>query len=342
MGRDNMLGFGSLLRDYLTYYKISQTDFAERLGITKKHLNNIINGKVGISEELMVAISLITDIDIKLIVFAEKQRRVYNYLHEKFASEKEIKDFLNTYYIKDLVKAGWLKLKDSYNSTQNAVDLLEFLNVSSFDIASSYITNKVMFKKKDDANLKKIYLWIKHCDNIILSQQVNKYSSDNLNNLLEELKVEQMQKFDINSLIKILNKYGIYLVVEDALPATKIRGCMMVKITNPAIYLTKTFKEKASFYFALYHELAHVKRDFNMAKNKIVVDAENEVAIDNQALNWMIPQNIWEDIKNNLEDVASICYNNNIPVCFATSRLAKEKIISYKSKLYLTNREPIS
>ena len=151
-----------------------------------------------------------------------------------------------------------------------------------------------------------------------------------------------MQKFDINSLIKILNKYGIYLVVEDALPATKIRGCMMVKITNPAIYLTKTFKEKASFYFALYHELAHVKRDFNMAKNKIVVDAENEVAIDNQALNWMIPQNIWEDIKNNLKDVASICYNNNIPVCFATSRLAKEKIISYKSKLYLTNREPIS
>lgn len=35
MGRDNMLGFGSLLRDYLDYYKISQTDFAERLGISK-------------------------------------------------------------------------------------------------------------------------------------------------------------------------------------------------------------------------------------------------------------------------------------------------------------------
>ena len=79
-----MIGFGSLLRDYLDYYKISQTDFADRLGISKKHLNNIINGKVGISEELMIAISLIADIDIKLIVFAEKQRRVHNYLYEKF------------------------------------------------------------------------------------------------------------------------------------------------------------------------------------------------------------------------------------------------------------------
>ena len=88
-----MIGFGSLLRDYLDYYKISQTDFADRLGISKKHLNNIINGKVGISEELMVAISLITDIDIKLIVFAEKQRRVHNYLYENFNNRCIIRDW---------------------------------------------------------------------------------------------------------------------------------------------------------------------------------------------------------------------------------------------------------
>ena len=338
-----MLGFGSLLRDYLDYYKISQTDFAERLGVSKKHLNNIINGKVGISEELMVAISLITDIDIKLIVFAEKQRRVHNYLYEKFNDEKSIKKFLNTFYLKDMSKLGWIKLKDVTNTTQNAVDLLEYLNISSFDLTSDYINAKVLYKKRDNANQKKIYLWIKHCDKLILNQNVNNYISINFNKLLQELKNEQNKPFDTKELIKILNKYGIYLVIEDALPATKIRGCMMVKITNPAIYLTKTFKEKASFYFALYHELAHVKKDYNMAKNKIVVDdSTSEKEIDEVALNWMIDKDIWNLIKENPKEVEEICQKNNIPVCFATSRLAKEGYISYKAKLYIDNRESIN
>lgn len=338
-----MIGFGSLLRDYLDYYKISQTDFADRLGISKKHLNNIINGKVGISEELMVAISLITDIDIKLIVFAEKQRRVHNYLYENFNNEKSIKEFLNTFYLKDMVKAGWIKLKNVTNITQNAVDLLEYLNISSFDLTDEYINNKVLYKKRDDANQKKIYLWIKHCDKLIINQKVNEYSSDNLYTLLEELKQEENKVFNANNIIKLLNKYGIYLVIEKALQGTKVRGCMMVKITNPAIYLTNLFKEKASFYFALYHELAHVKRNYNMAKKRIVIDdAQDEDEIDEIALNWMIDKNIWQSIKENPNKVKEICKKNNIPVCFATSRLAKEGIISHKSKLYLDNRESIN
>ena len=56
-----MYGFGSMLRDYLEFYKISQTEFAERLGVSTKHVNKIINDQADISIELMLAISLITD-----------------------------------------------------------------------------------------------------------------------------------------------------------------------------------------------------------------------------------------------------------------------------------------
>ena len=63
-----MYGFGSMLRDYLEFYKISQTEFAERLGVSTKHVNKIINDQADISIELMIAISLITDIDPNLIL----------------------------------------------------------------------------------------------------------------------------------------------------------------------------------------------------------------------------------------------------------------------------------
>ena len=78
-----MTGFGSMLRDYLEYYKISQTDFADRLGISQKHMNEIINGKTKISPELMILISLLTDIDVNLIFLSEQRKETYNKLINK-------------------------------------------------------------------------------------------------------------------------------------------------------------------------------------------------------------------------------------------------------------------
>ena len=75
-----MSGFGSMLRDYLEYHKISQTEFADRLGISQKHMNEILNDKTNLSLELMIAISLLTNIDVNLIHYVENKRKVYNEL----------------------------------------------------------------------------------------------------------------------------------------------------------------------------------------------------------------------------------------------------------------------
>ena len=94
MERKVQQGFGPMLKDYLDYYKINQTDFALRLGISKKHLNEILNDKSYISLELMIAISLITDIDVNLIFFCENSKKLDIYLHERFKDDKEIKKYL--------------------------------------------------------------------------------------------------------------------------------------------------------------------------------------------------------------------------------------------------------
>ena len=119
----------------------------------------------------------------------------------------------------------------------------------------------------------------------------------------------------------------------------------MVKENNPAIYMTKYFKEKSSFYFALYHELGHVKTDYNKAKNKIIVYdddlKEEEKQRDKFALNCMIEEKVWKQIIENPEGKEKLCKENKIPLCFLYTRLAYEGLISYKSKEYLSNREKI-
>lgn len=336
-----MQGFGSMLRDYLEFYKISQTDFADRLGISTKHMNEILSGKTNISEELMLGISLITDIDVNLIFYVETKKRIYNYLNNHFDNEKEINKYLNTFCLNEMSEKKWITLRDSSSYTQNAIDLLDYLGISSFDNINNYLNKKILYKKKDNADINKIYLWIKRCDNIISNKKINEYKSNNLINLLEELKIIRNKPFNEEELISLFNKYGIYLVIEDALNGSKIRGCSMVKGSNPAIYITRYFKEKASFYFTLYHEIGHIKKDYNRLKSKIIIDDNDEKEIDNYALNQMIPSDIWKDIINNSKNREEICKRNNIPLCFLYSRLAYEKIISYKSIDYNTHKEMI-
>ena len=336
-----MSGFGSILRDYLEYNKISQTDFADRLGISQKHMNEIINGKTNLSTELIISISLLTDIDVNLIYFVENKKRTHDMLINKYKDEKIIKKVLSDYCIKEMDNKGWITLKDSNSFTQNYLDLIEYLGVKDLDTLDNYLNKRYLFKKKNDSDNKKIYLWIKHCDNMIKNIKINNYNHIKLDSLFEDLKKERTNKFNLDNIIKLFNKYGIVLYVEDALKGTKIRGCIKVMVDRPVIYLTKYYKEKSSFYFTLYHELFHLKRDYNMLKNKTIIENDDEKEIDNQALNEMINEDVYKRILNDYENRDDILKDNLIPPSFFYTRLAKEGKISYNSKEYLNNIERI-
>lgn len=343
MFESNVYGFGSMLRRYLEFYKISQSEFADRIGVTQKHVNSIINNKCDISVDLMIAISLITDIDLNLILGMEEEKKIHNYLKEKFETEKEVNNYLKKFHINELQEKNWLSFKDITSPVQNTIDLLEYLNIRDFEVLKSYNNKKILYKKKDDADEIKVSLWLAHCDKIARNQKVEEYKKENINKLLKELESIRIEKLNEEKLIKLFNKYGIYLVIEEALKGSKLRGCTSVKINNPAIYMTKLYKDKASFYFALYHEIGHVKSDYNMAKSKVIIDSNENIEkrADNFALNTMIRTDIWDKIVKNVDKVESICNDNHIPICFVTSRLAKEGIIKYSSTLYNKYKENI-
>ena len=46
-----MVYFGKYLKDYLEFNNISQTEFAMRMGITQKHMNELLNGKTNVTLE---------------------------------------------------------------------------------------------------------------------------------------------------------------------------------------------------------------------------------------------------------------------------------------------------
>lgn len=187
-------------------------------------------------------------------------------------------------------------------------------------------------------------LWVERCFKLTSNQSVNEYTKNSVDTLVEFIQ-EQGKKRSFNEelLIKTFNENGIYLVIEDDLPGTKTRGAFKVLNNKPAVFLTRKYKRVADIYFALLHELAHCKSDFNRAKSGCMVTYEGEtkedyeIKADKKALNWMFDDKMYQKLKENIKLLENVEYNK----CFAVYRLALDKIIGYSSNLYQLNNPVI-
>ena len=337
-----MLGFGKYLKEYLEFNNLSQTEFASRLGITQKHMNEILNGKMSITLERAAQIYHLTGISIEFIINTENRKLVSEYLLKKYGDEKNIQDTIKKqFFISELAKREWVDFKDPTNAIQNYMDLIDFLKVSNLE-ALSMVQEKTLFKKTGE-DMNKISLWIARCDELAKNQVIKEYVPVAFNFLIEDLKSEAYKNYSLENIKTILNNYGIYFVVEKALTGSKVRGCMRVKGKNPAIYITKNYKGKDSFFFELFHELGHCKSDYNEAKNKVIIegDEKQEQRADEFALNTMIEKDIWKDIEKDYTEnnLLKISKENKIPMSFIVGRLARVDKIKYQSKLYNKYKE---
>lgn len=332
------IGFGSYLKDYLEFHNISQTEFANRLNISQKHMNEILNGKQTITLEMAVSIYHLTGIPIEFIIKSECRKYITDKLIEKYKTLDELNKYLKkNFYLKELEERNWIKFNNKTNAVQNYIDLMDFLKVRDFE-ALEKVKEKTLFKKTGN-DLNKLNLWIARCNEMTENQTVSAYDKDNFLFLIDDLKKESYNKgIDLEKVTKLLNNYGIYFIVEKALSGTKVRGCFRVKGKNPAIYLTQNYSSKDSFYFELFHELGHCKSDFNEAKNKVIVEGTDliENRADDFALKTMISNDVWNDIVTNVSEnnCLQISKKYKIPMSFIVGRLAKFKVIKYDSDLY--------
>ena len=236
---------------------------------------------------------------------------------------KELKNQYNIVYKNDL------------NDYSIARSILHYLRLN--DPKLLYKENNHIFYKSKNDKPELLALWLERCYRVVQDQEIFEYRKENIDYLVSFIKEEARNyRFDKEKLINEFNKNGIFLAIEPDLKGAKIRGAFRVLNNKPAIYLTPKYKRCGDIYFALLHELAHCKSDFNRAKNGSIVSLENgkstsdyEIKADKTAYNWMVNDKKYENLKLNkrFDDL------DEIP-CFVVYRLANDKYIKYNSLEY--------
>ena len=330
--------FKDFLIDYLEYNNISNKDFANRINVTQQHLIRILNGEVELSSKIIDKISLVTGISVDYINRIEFNFRFEENIEKDLESMGlDTSKYLNLFNYKFLIEKKWIEFVDKSNKFEIIKDILKFLRVVSPNGVLQIDSNAYYKSKNDKPEL--LILWLEKCRRKAIEQSVDKYTKDSVNNVVEFVLNEAMKnEFDEEKLISYFNKNGIFLVIQDDIPGSKIRGAFKVLLETPAIFLTHKHNRIADVYFALLHEIAHCKTDFNKAKSMGLVsyddDKKNsEDSADKQAYNWMVDDNYYNN---------NILINNDyklddeikFPKSFIVYRMAKDGVIEYSSKAY--------
>ena len=333
MGR---IRFADYLKEYLEVNHISNKEFASRINITPKHLIDILSKKSELSAQIIDSISFVTGIPIDYIYRMESNFHIENeidhYLKKEHLSEKE---YLNKFDYKTLIKKTWIRFTDIYEPIEIIKDILKYLRVSSPEQLNDLESHLFVKSKNDRKEL--LLLWLEKCYRETLTQDVKDYTKDNILYLVRYIHEKANQNiFDEQELVKVFNENGIALVIQEDLPGSKIRGAFKVHRNMPAIYITYKHKRIADIYFALLHELAHCKSDFNKARSMSLISFEDErdieIKADEQAFQWMVENKYYHDfvVKKEYKIDDEIKY----PKSFIVYRLAHDHLLKYSSPLY--------
>lgn len=335
--------FGKQLEDFLKFKNISNKEFAERINTTPKNLIDIIKGDIELSQNMIYNISFVTDIPVSYIENVEHNFKMDKVIKEYLDKNKlTIKEYINKFNYKEFSKEYEVQFTDERDEYYIAKDILRYLRIANPD--SLYKDDNSIFYKSKNDKPELLSLWLERCYRVVSKQEVKEYRKENIDVLVDYIReCARNNIFNEEELISKFNDNGIFLAIENDLKGAKIRGAFKVLNDKPAIYITKKHKRYADIYFALLHELAHCKSDFNRAKKGSIISTEEEstedyeIKADNTAYNWMIDDKEYKRIKYCYDAIDKL----DVIKCFYVYRLAKDGVISYKSNVYQENNKVI-
>lgn len=267
---------GEVIKEYLDERDITQKEVAQRIGVSEKHLSNLLNGKARLTETMALKLEKVMpdvpagfwlNYEVKYQEYVAREKEKYN------LEEVDLKATAERFHFKEVFK------RSNKSLVEQAIDMLKLLGVTDFGRYKAALPFGMEFMQ-DGGEDEAAVVWIKLCEQAIEEQnkQLDSviFNPRTLEESLPRIKSIALNPDvddSINSFRKCLNRCGIYLVVMPAIVNSRIRGVLTTYKNHPAIFLSKRYKTHDHVWFTIAHELAHLLLHYNA--NSILVSEED-------------------------------------------------------------------
>lgn len=292
---------GETLEDVLEERSMTQAELAERTGLSRKTINEIIKGKAPITPETALHLEKVFDVPAH---FWNAREHQYQEAIARFRERKELEnwiDWLEKFPVNQLIRLGWLEKR-----SDNVDQLRELLTF--FGVASPSEWETVWMKSQNVASFRKsltftsepesISAWLRYGEKQAFAvESYPLYNEQRFKAVLTDIRLLTTcppQDFSSVMVDKCLEA-GVSLVFTPQLKKARISGATRwLRKDLALIQLSLRHKKDDHFWFTFFHEAAHIllhgKRDIFLEGSAEDAEPRKEEEANNWAANFLIPQ----------------------------------------------------
>ncbi|MDP8210276.1 MAG: HigA family addiction module antitoxin [Candidatus Stygibacter australis] len=286
---------GATLLEQIEIWDMTQKELSLRLGMSTKHLNEIINGKSPITIETALKLECVLGLPASFWVGLEASyQEAVTRSNHLLIDEKE-KEIANSINYAEIAKFGWV---EKTRAIKKKIDNLRaFFGIANLNYTPLLIP--IAFRKSEKYTSSEYALatWLRKGEIAAQEVQTDRYLKSKLKKAIPEIRKLTLKPLEetIDTLTHLLADCGIALAIVPHISQTHVNGA--IKWISPdKIMLQLSLKGKYSdiFWFSLFHEIGHIY--FGHYKKGTFIDipdvnSEMEIEADNFAKSTLIPEN---------------------------------------------------
>jgi HTH-type transcriptional regulator/antitoxin HigA len=245
----------------------NQTDLTFVLGCHPKSVNQIVNGKQGISPSMSKALG--QALSLPADHFADLQKAFD--LAGASAPDPSVAlraKMRASYPIREMIRRGWLSDEGDLGS-----QLAKFFQVRDLTNVPhlAHAAKKTNYGDISPPQL----AWLYRVRQVAKSTAVPKYSERALIETTQRLRQLLIAPEEARHVPRLLSECGVRFVIAEALPESKIDGvCFWLDARSPVVGLSMRFDRIDNFWFVVRHEIEHVLRGDGRGIREGMVDTE--------------------------------------------------------------------
>ncbi|HPA63272.1 MAG TPA: HigA family addiction module antitoxin [Spirochaetota bacterium] len=314
---DYVIHPGEYLEEVLEAREIKKNDLSERIGVSVKHISQIINKQALLTSELSLQLERTLGISANIWNGLSSG---YSLFEARQKEQKELQlntEWVKKFPIKDLIRLGYLSKNSVKSLTEN---VLEFFGISNPEQWEQYYFNRAANFRKSNSfkdNLHHIAAWLRSGEIEAAKTNVKSYKKDLFKSNLyciRALTVKKPIEFE-SEMIRLCAEAGVVLTFVPEFEGTHISGA--ARWLNPEkalIIMSLRHKTNDHFWFTFFHEAAHIllhsKKDVFIDDPK-GYESKEENEANRYARNIMIPEDAYKSF------IAKGDYYSNNIITFA-------------------------
>ena len=298
---------GESIVDILEERGWSQSELAQRLGYTEKHVSLLVNGKVALSMDAALRLEHVLGSTADFWLALETNYQKHNARLESMKLHASWVPWLDELPLRDLMRSGAIpKQRIDAKHMPGLVDAcLRFFGVASpEEWRAHYGGMQLSFRRSraEQSDIGAISSWLRLGERKVEKLDVPKYNRDRFEkalHVIRSLTFDTPEVFE-PQMRRLLQEAGVLFVLVPSIPRAHVSGvARWMSGTRPLIQLSLYGKTNDKFWFTFFHEAAHILLHATNKDEKKSVFLDDPNAIDSNnkqereanewAANYLIP-----------------------------------------------------